>query len=218
MLAAMAGSGSGCRPGATAVSFDGEKILAGKILAQKYHLRMTSATPDHIGQILAQWRRERPDLDVAPMGLLGRLFRVVQLADATLTKSLADRYGLQPGWFDLLAALRRAGAPYELNPTQLTRATMLSSGGMTKRLDRMAEAGLVERRADPADRRGTLVRLTRRGRSTIDKAVAAHLANEDRLLRSLSAADRRTLDQLLRTLLADLEATGSSQDGHPTTR
>ena len=176
---------------------------------------MTSATPDHIDQILAQWRRERPDLDVAPMGLLGRLFRVVQLADATLTESLVDRYGLQPGWFDLLAALRRAGAPYELNPTQLMRATMLSSGGMTKRLDRMAEAGLVERRADPADRRGTLVRLTRRGRSTIDKAVAAHLANEDRLLRSLSAADRRALDQLLRTLLADLEAPGSSQDGHP---
>ena len=179
---------------------------------------MTSATPDHIGQILAQWRRERPDLDVAPMGLLGRLFRVVQLADAALTESLADHYGLQPGWFDLLAALRRAGTPYELNPTQLMRATMLSSGGMTKRLDRMAEAGLVERRDDPADRRGTLVRLTRHGRSTIDKAVAAHLANEDRLLRSLSAADRRALDQLLRTLLADLEATGSSQDGRPATR
>jgi DNA-binding MarR family transcriptional regulator len=179
---------------------------------------MTGATPDHIGQILAQWRRERPDLDVAPMGLLGRLFRVVQLADATLTRSLADGYGLQPGWFDLLAALRRAGAPYELNPTQLMGATMLSSGGMTKRLDRMAEAGLVERRADPADRRGTLVRLTRRGRSTIDKAVAAHLANEDRLLRSLSAADRRALDQLLRTLLADLEATGPGQDGRPTMR
>jgi DNA-binding MarR family transcriptional regulator len=120
-------------------------------------------------------------------------------------RTLVDRYGLQPGWFDLLAALRRVGAPYELNPTQLMQATMLSSGGMTKRLDRMAEAGLVKRRADPADRRGTLVRLTRRGRSTIDKAVAAHLANEDRLLRSLSAADRRALDQLLRTLLADLE-------------
>jgi DNA-binding MarR family transcriptional regulator len=179
---------------------------------------MTGATPDHIDRILAQWRRERPDLDVTPMGLLGRLFRVVQLADATLTEPLVDRYGLQPGWFDLLAALRRVGAPYELNPTQLRQATMLSSGGMTKRLDRMAEAGLVERRADPADRRGTLIRLTRRGRSTIDRAVAAHLANEDRLLRSLSAADRRALDQLLRTLLADLEAPGSSQDGHPATR
>ena len=90
------------------------------------------------------------------MGLLGRLFRVVQLADAALTEPLVGRHGLQPGWFDLLAALRRAGAPYELNPTQLTQLTMLSSGGMTKRLDRLAEAGLVERRPDPADRRGTL--------------------------------------------------------------
>ena len=87
----------------------------------------------------------------------------------SFTEPLVDRYGLQPGWFDLLATLRRAGAPYELNPTQLMQATMLSSGGMTKRLDRMAEAGLVERRADPTDRRGTLVRLTRRGRSTIDR-------------------------------------------------
>jgi DNA-binding MarR family transcriptional regulator len=179
---------------------------------------MASATPDHIDRILAQWRRERPDLDVSPMGLLGRLFRFVQLANVALGESLAGEYELQPGWFDLLAALRRAGAPYELNPTQLMQATMLSSGGMTKRLDRLAEAGLVERRPDPADRRGTLVRLTRRGRSTVDKAVATHLANEDRLLRSLPAADRRALDRLLRTLLADLEAPEPGPGGHPTTR
>ena len=169
---------------------------------------MTTATPDHVDRILDQWRRERPDLDVTVMGLVGRLFRVVQLADAALTQPLVGTYGLQPGWFDLLAALRRAGAPYELHPTELMRVTMLSSGGMTKRLDRLAEAGLVERRPDPADRRSTLVRLTRRGRSTIDKAVATHLANEDQLLRSLSPADRRTLDRLLRGLLAELEPPG----------
>jgi DNA-binding MarR family transcriptional regulator len=167
---------------------------------------MTSSAPDHIDRILAQWRRERPDLDVAPMGLLGRLFRAVQLADSALAEPLAGTYGLQPGWFDLLAALRRTGTPYELSPTQLMRATMLSSGGMTKRLDRLADAGLVRRRPDPDDRRGTLVGLTRRGKTIIDKAVATHVANEDRLLRSFSAADRRTLDRLLRTLLADLEA------------
>jgi DNA-binding MarR family transcriptional regulator len=166
---------------------------------------MTSAAFDHIDGILAQWRRQRPDLDVAPLGLLGRLFRTAQLADAALGESLAGHFKLQPGWFDLLAALRRSGAPYELRPTQLMQATMLSSGGMTKRLDRLAEAGLVERRPDPADRRGTLVMLTRRGRTTIDKAVEIHVANEDRLLRALSAADRDTLDQLLRRLLADLE-------------
>ena len=155
-------------------------------------------------RIVAQWRRERPDLKTAPLGLFGRLFRAAQLTDAALGEMLVE-HGLQTGWFDLLAALRRAGAPYQLNPAQLMRATMLSSGGMTKRLDRMVEAGLVERRPDPGDRRGTLVGLTRRGKTVIDKAVDAHLSNEERLLRSLSAAERRNLDELLRTLLGDLE-------------
>ena len=155
-------------------------------------------------RIVAQWRRERPDLNTAPLGLFGRLFRAAQLTDTALGEMLVE-HGLQTGWFDLLAALRRAGAPYELNPTQLMRATMLSSGGMTKRLDRMVEAGLVERRPDPGDRRGTLVGLTRRGKTVIDKAVDAHLSNEERLLRSLSSAERRNLDELLRALLGDLE-------------
>lgn len=159
---------------------------------------------DHIDDILDQWRRERPDLDVAPMGLLGRLFLVVHRADAALAEGLAV-LDLQPGWFELLAPLRRAGAPYELNPTQLMRATMLSSGGITKRLDRLAEVGLVERRPDPGDRRGTLVRLTRRGKATIDKAVAAHVANEEALLRCFTDAERGELDGLLRTFLAGLE-------------
>jgi DNA-binding MarR family transcriptional regulator len=162
------------------------------------------AAPDHLDVILAQWRRERPDLDVRPLGVLGRLFRAAHLADAELSRGLSD-YGLQPGWFDLLAALRRAGRPYELNPTELMRTTMLSSGGMTKRLDRMAEAGLVERRPDPKDRRGTLVGLTKRGRAVVDDAIVTHLANESRLLRSLSPTERRTLDRLLRALLADLD-------------
>ncbi len=163
-----------------------------------------SKADDHVDEILAQWRRERPDLDVAPLGLYGRLFRVVHLSDDTLAKGLTQ-YGLQPGWFDLLAALRRAGAPYELNPTQLMRATLLSSSGMTKRLDRMEAAGMVERRPDPNDRRGTLVRLTRRGKSVIDRAVETHVANEERLLGALSPADRRTLDRLLKNLLIELE-------------
>jgi DNA-binding MarR family transcriptional regulator len=111
----------------------------------------------------------------------------------------------EDGWFDLLAALRRAGAPYELNPTQLMRATLLSSSGMTKRLDRMETAGVVERRPDPNDRRGTLVRLTRRGKSVIDRAVETHVANEERLLGPLRPADRRTLERLLKNLLIDLE-------------
>jgi DNA-binding MarR family transcriptional regulator len=159
---------------------------------------------DHVDEILAEWRRERPDLDVAPLGLYGRLFRVVNLSDDALAKGLAP-HGLQPGWFDLLAALRRAGAPYELNPTQLMGATLLSSSGMTKRLDRMEAAGLIERRPDLNDRRGTLVRLTRRGKSVIDRAVETHVVNEERLLSALTAAERRTLDGLLKGLLVELE-------------
>lgn len=159
---------------------------------------------DHVDEIVAQWRRERPELDVDALALVGRMFRAVQLADAELAKEF-PRHGLQPGWFDLLAALRRAGPPFELNPTELMRATLLSSGGITKRLDRLEAAGLVERRPDPGDRRGTLVRLTRRGKAAVDRAVAAHVANEERLVASLSAAERRTLDRLLRKLLAGLE-------------
>ena len=168
-------------------------------------MRAVTEPHDHIDVILSQWRAERPDLDVAALGLLGRLFLVAHLADEALGEGMAG-YGLKTGWFDLMAALRRAGPPYELNPTRLMHATMLSSGGMTKRLDRLVEAGLVERNPDPEDRRGTLVRLTRRGKATIDKAVETHVANEDRLLRSLTRAQRRTLDGLLRALLADLEA------------
>lgn len=163
-----------------------------------------SEPQDHVDEILAQWQRERPDLNVDPLGLYGRLFRIVHLSDDALAKGLAP-YGLQPGWFDLLAALRRAGAPYELNPTRLIRATLLSSSGMTKRLDRIEAAGLIERRPDPHDRRGTLVRLTRRGKSVIDRAVETHVGNEERLLGALTAAERDTLDELLKNLLIQLE-------------
>ena len=167
---------------------------------------MPKTPPDHVDRIIAQWRRERPDLDVAPLALFGRLFRFAQFADDAFAEGVQP-YGLQLGWFDLLASLRRAGAPYELNPTQLIEATLLSSGGMTKRLDRLVEAGLVERRPDPNDRRGTLVRLTRHGKTTIDKALETHLTNEEALLRSLTAADRGALDSLLRALLAEVEST-----------
>lgn len=178
---------------------------------------MAKTTADHVDGIVAQWRRERPDLDVAALGLFGRLFRTEHLADAIMSRALA-RYDLQPGWFNLLAALRRAGAPYELNPTALARATLVSSGGMTKRLDRLAEEGLVERMPDPRDRRGTMVRLTRLGKSVIDRAIEDHVANEERLLRPLTAAERNSLDALLRKLLAALEpaAAPSTNMARPT--
>jgi len=159
---------------------------------------------DHVDEIVAQWRRERPDLDSSPLATFGRIFRIGTLADAALSRGM-EQHALQPGWFDILAALRRAGEPFELNPTELMRSTLLSSGGMTKRLDRLAEAGLVRRRPDPGDRRGTLVGLTRKGRTAVDAALVSHLANEDGLLAPLGSADRRTLDRLLRKLLIGLE-------------
>jgi len=163
---------------------------------------------DHLDLIVEQWRRERPDLDADAIGILGRLFRTARLADDALAAPVR-RQGLEQGWFDLLAALRRAGAPFELNPKALRLATMLSSGGMTKRLDRLEEAGLVERRPDPDDRRGTLVRLTRKGKTVIDKAAGEHAANERRLLDALGTDEQRQLDGLLRRLLAGLETPDS---------
>jgi DNA-binding MarR family transcriptional regulator len=169
---------------------------------------MATKEPDHIDRIVDQWRRERPELDTEPMETVGRVIRAAQLADAALAGRLAVD-GLEPGWFDLLAALRRAGPPYQLNPTALREATMLSSGGMTKRLDRMAEAGLVERRPDPSDRRGTLVTLTRKGGTVVNRAVETHVDNERRLLAGLTRADRRALNDVLRKLLRTLEQPGA---------
>ncbi|MGH7583102.1 MAG: MarR family winged helix-turn-helix transcriptional regulator [Gemmatimonadales bacterium] len=164
---------------------------------------MGDIKPDPIDDILRQWRRERPDLDLRALGLMGRLFRVVQLAEARLAPPLRA-LGLEAGWFDVLAALRRTPAPHELNPTELLRTVLLTSGGMTKRLDRLLDAGLIERRADPDDRRGTLVRLSRKGKALIDKAVAMHGENEAQILAALTAAERRELDRLLRKLNDEL--------------
>jgi DNA-binding MarR family transcriptional regulator len=168
-----------------------------------------SVVMDHMEAIGEAWQRERPDVDVAALVLLGRLLRAAALADAELARGLSAHH-LQPGWFDLLAALRRAGPPYVLRPGELMRATMLSSAGMTKRLDRLVDAGLVERRPDPDDRRGTQVLLTAAGRRTIDDALPVHVANEERLLARLSEREQRTLGKLLEKLLAPLESADES--------
>ncbi len=160
---------------------------------------MASPGTDPIDEVLRQWRRERPGLDLWALALMGRLFRVVQLAEERLAPPLRA-LGLEAGWFDVLAALRRAGPPYQLNPTELLRTVMLTSGGMTKRVDRMVEADLIGRRPDPDDRRATLVRLTRKGKALADKAVVLHAGNEARILGLLSVAERRELDRLLRKL------------------
>jgi len=156
------------------------------------------AARDHVARILEQWRAERPDLDPSPMGLIGRLHRLAAALEAEL-EPVFDAAGLCAGDFDVLAALRRAGAPYELSPGGIGASTMLTSGAVTKRLDRLEGLGLVDRRPDPDDARARRVRLTADGLRTADDLVAAHVANEHRLVAGLSPAERETLAGLLAT-------------------
>lgn len=158
---------------------------------------------DHVQRVVDQWRRERPDLDVSAMAVLSRLWRFARQADARVEQGFSE-HGLQPGWFDVLASLRRAGKPYELTPTQLLETAMVSSGGMTKRLDRLAEAGLIERHPDPDDRRGVRIRLTRAGLQAVNRAIEAHVEREHELLAALTSREREQLDRLLRKLLDGL--------------
>jgi DNA-binding MarR family transcriptional regulator len=158
---------------------------------------------DGVDLILEQWRRERPDLDSSPIGVIGRVSRLARELEQRL-EVVYREHGLESGWHDVLATLRRTGAPFRLRPTDLTDATMLTSSGTTKRLDRLEQAGLIAREPDPDDRRGTLISLTPAGRRLIDKVTEAHLANEQRLVGALTAAERRQLADLLRKLQTGL--------------
>ena len=151
---------------------------------------------DHVGRIMAQWREQRPDLDVTPQGVIGRLHRLA----ARLTEELSSvfaQFGLSEGEFDVLATLRRTGPPFELTPSELAASTMVSSGAVTKRVDRCVEQGWVTRRVSDADARGRVVALTEKGRDVIDQAFEAHMANEHRLLSSLSELEQARLAHLL---------------------
>ncbi len=158
---------------------------------------------DHVDGIITEWRRERPDLDVSPIGVIGRLHRLA----LALTEQLSIVYrehGLSEGEFDVLAALRRAGEPFERAPGDLAQHTMVTSGAMTKRVDRLEEAGLVTRRVSQADGRGRVIALTAAGRERIDRAFEAHVANEHRLLVTLDPADRAAIEPILTRWLATI--------------
>ena len=137
-----------------------------------------------------QWQRELPQLDTRAMQVVGQLGTVAQLMARDWLNPLFAEHGLQPGEFDVLATLRRSGAPYALTPTALYEAAMLSSGGMTNRIDRLETAGLIERQKHPTDRRGVLVALTSEGKELIDKLVLLHVANEQRMLAALTAREQ----------------------------
>jgi DNA-binding MarR family transcriptional regulator len=161
---------------------------------------------DHVDRVRAQWRAVRPELDTAPVAIVARIGRIAAYFDQA-TDALMGERGLARSSWDVLASLRRAGPPHELTPTELYQALMRSSGAMTNRLHRLERAGLIERRPDPGDGRGRLVRLTARGHKLVDEIAPIHLENEERLIASLTATDRNALEDLLRRLARSLEET-----------
>ena len=160
---------------------------------------------DETDSLLDAWHRERPDLDVAPLSVLSRVTRLARHLDRERRAAFAE-HGLEAYEFDVLSALRRSGAPYELTPGQLVRQTLVGSGTTTNRLDRLESRGLIDRRPDPEDGRVRRVRLTDPGRDRVDAAVADLLDRERRLLGGLSEPDRNTLAGLLRSVLVNFES------------
>ncbi|GAU81859.1 MarR family winged helix-turn-helix transcriptional regulator [Bosea sp. BIWAKO-01] len=159
---------------------------------------------DHVDGILAQWNRERPDLDVTPMGLFGRLKRLSQHLGREMEKTFAE-HGLNSASFDVLATLRRSGPPYSLSPGDLLATMMITSGTLTNRIDQLEKAGLVERTHNPEDRRSFIISLTERGFAIIEAAVTAHVATQAQLSSILSADENAALNALLGKYLAGFE-------------
>ena len=156
---------------------------------------------DEVDELVEAWARERDDLDLGPVAVFSRISRLARHLDLA-RRDAFTAHGIESWEFDVLAALRRAGAPYELSPGRLLRETLVTSGTMTNRVDRLAARGFVERLPDPHDRRGVLVRLTGAGKAAVDGAFEALLAAEAGLLADLTDRDRTRLAALLRTLLA----------------
>lgn len=159
---------------------------------------------DEVDRIVEAWTRERPDLDFSPLQVLSRVGRLARHLDRE-RRAAFDASGLEPSEFDVLSALRRAGAPYQLRPAALLQQTLVSSGTMTNRIDRLARRGLVERRTDPSDGRGILVVMTPLGRERVDDAIRLLLEAEAILLESLPSAEQERLADLLRTLSLDFD-------------
>ena len=156
---------------------------------------------DEVDDLVEAWGRERGDLDLAPVEVFSRISRLARHLDLA-RRDAFTAHGIESWEFDVLAALRRAGSPYELSPGRLLRQTLVTSGTMTNRVDRLAARGFVERLPDPHDRRGVLVRLTPEGRAAVDNAFGALLEAERTFLGDLPEKDRTRLASLLRTLLS----------------
>jgi DNA-binding MarR family transcriptional regulator len=159
---------------------------------------------DEVDEIVARWQSERPDLDVSPLQVLSRVSRLARHLDRARRAAFAA-HGLEIWEFDVLSALRRQGPPYQLSPGALIRATLVTSGTMTNRIDRLTAKGLVSRRPDPHDKRGVLVQLTEAGLRTVDDAFAELLAGEEALLTALNSEQQDQLAGLLRILLVPFD-------------
>jgi len=159
---------------------------------------------DEVDRIIEAWSRERPDLDFAPLHVLSRVGRLAKHLERARKAAFAVA-GLEPWEFDVLSALRKAGAPYQLSPTALVQQTMVSSGTMTNRIDRMVARALVERRTDPNDGRGMIVMMTATGRERVDGAITSLVHDEKALLSRMPAGEQERLSSLLRKLSLDGE-------------
>jgi DNA-binding MarR family transcriptional regulator len=159
---------------------------------------------DEVDRLVAAWRRERPDIDVRPLEVLSRVTRLARHLDRARRAAFSE-HELETWEFDVLSALRRSGEPYQLSPGQLLNQTLVTSGTMTNRIDRLADKGLVQRSPDPTDRRGVLVSLTERGLHEVDAALSDLLAHEQKLLAGLTDRQREILASLLRDLVAPFD-------------
>jgi DNA-binding MarR family transcriptional regulator len=169
---------------------------------------------DRVDDLQAQWAREMPDLDTGPTALLGRIYRIARLVAPTIEATMA-RFGLDRGEFDVLATLRRQGAPFCMTPTALYQSLLISSGSLTHRLKRLESAGLIERVASSTDGRSLEVRLPARGRRLIEQAIRADMQAERALMQGLDARTEAELVRLLRqaTLLIEARLASTSADG-----
>ena len=164
-----------------------------------------SVLRDEVDELMAAWRAQRPDLDIEPMQVLSRISRLARHLDIARRGAFAD-HGLETWEFDVLSALRRQGPPFQLTPGALIRATLVTSGTMTNRIDRLVRKGLVRRGPDPRDKRGVLVTLTEQGVARADAALADLLRRERVLLAGLDGGERQQLADLMRILLAPFDA------------
>ncbi|GAB3543368.1 DNA-binding MarR family transcriptional regulator [Actinopolyspora lacussalsi] len=158
---------------------------------------------DSVDRLLEQWSTERPDIDPAPMGVVGRIKRASQLLERKLRENYAA-HNLQSWEFDILATLRRSGVPYQLTASALVEAAMVTSGAITNRIDRLAAKELVTRETDPDNRRSVLITLTEHGYRVVDAAVVDHVEHETRALAGLDPHEQEHLTELLRKLLTSL--------------